>query len=285
MSTYLCAMVKASLRLKPGVSPKQAVGQLRPLATEAGNVLARGGGVGGVAELRDAYLMWVESVEAQVRSLAMGSDELSVLHSQRYWQIRGLRDDAPRPWALVQAEVEMQRDWLELLVADLDWRMRRAVAAPGHPVVLDTNVLLHFEPPAMVPWCELLKQDAVRLVVPLRVVEELDEKKYARRGDLAGRARRFLPQLEKLLGPAGEPGDVRDGVTIEVPLDEARARHDDADEEILASVQELTQFGGQRATLVTSDTAMRIRAQAQGVTVFRLPSAYERRQEHAGAGE
>jgi len=32
------------------------------------------------------------------------------------------------------------------------------------------------------------------------VVEELDAKKYARRSDIADRARRLLPQLERVLG-------------------------------------------------------------------------------------
>ncbi len=40
----------------------------------------------------------------------------------------------------------------------------------------DTHVLLHLELPAMIPWPAVLKQPAVRLIVPLRVVKELDDR-------------------------------------------------------------------------------------------------------------
>jgi hypothetical protein len=45
----------------------------------------------------------------------------------------------------------------------------------------------------------------VRLVIPLRVVEELDEKKYARRVDIADRARRLLPRSRPFLAPLARP--------------------------------------------------------------------------------
>lgn len=226
--------------------------------------------------MRDAYLMWVETVEIQLRSLTNDLQLSSALQTTRYWRIRELELGSPRPSPLIQGEIDVQREWLAGIVEDVRRRIQRAASAPGHPTVLDTHVLLHFEPPPMIPWPAVLKQPAVRLIVPLRVIEELDEKKYARRDDLADRARRILPQLEGLLGSGGKPGAVREGVTIEVPVGEGRIRPDNADEEILGVAQELRQFGPQQVSLVTADTAMRIRAQAYGVDVARLPAEYER---------
>ena len=61
-----------------------------------------------------------------------------------------------------------------------------------------------------------------------------------------------------------------------MPVGEGRIRPDNADEEILGVAQELRQFGPHQVSLVTADTAMRIRAQAYGVDVARLPAEYER---------
>jgi predicted ribonuclease YlaK len=71
---------------------------------------------------------------------------------------------------------------------------------------------------------------SVRLVIPLRVAEELDEKKYARRNSLASVARSILPWLEQVVGTKGDPGLVREGVTAEVLIEPApRRRLRDAD--------------------------------------------------------
>jgi predicted ribonuclease YlaK len=110
-----------------------------------------------------------------------------------------------------------------------------------------------------------------------RVIEELDAKKYARRRDLADRARRILPTLESAVGRDGAPRELRAGVTIEVPVDAVpRGRPEDADEEILSVCHELQQLTGSDLTLVTADTALRLRAQAQGLRVLTMPAKYER---------
>ena len=143
--------------------------------------------------------------------------------------------------------------------------------------MLDTNVLLHYLPVDQIPWPDIVGHQNVRLVIPLRVIEEIDAKKYAKRPDLAKRARNLLPALERMFGQAGAPGRVTDGVTIEVPVDSGpRDRPADADEEILDTCRELGQFAGQPVTLVTGDTGMRLRAQAHGIATSTLPDKYLR---------
>jgi predicted ribonuclease YlaK len=122
----------------------------------------------------------------------------------------------------------------------------------------------------------------VRLVIPLRVIEELDAKKHARRRDLADRARRVLRRLEEQLGDR-MTGPVADNVTISVLLnDEDRNGAAGADTEILATCALLGTITKQGVTLITSDTAMRLRAQAQRIRVWRVPQEYER---HAATPE
>ena len=143
--------------------------------------------------------------------------------------------------------------------------------------MIDTNILLQYQEPTKVPWRDVLSAQSVRLIVPLRVVEELDAKKYSGSKRLAERARALLPRLEALVGRDGSPGPIADGVTVEVPVEPGqRWRPADADEEILAFCAELPQLVQAPATLVTADTAMRLRAGAQGTPVVMPPDKYRR---------
>jgi predicted ribonuclease YlaK len=77
----------------------------------------------------------------------------------------------------------------------------------------------------------------------------------------------LLPKLEQLVGAGGTPAEISEGTTLEVMIEVGRRlRPVDADEEILDTCTELRQFSGQAEdiTLVTGDTAMRMRAEALG---------------------
>jgi predicted ribonuclease YlaK len=166
---------------------------------------------------------------------------------------------------------------LQRLLDDLNERRGRLALTTGRISVLDTNVLLHYLPIHQVPWPEVVESAVVRLVIPLRVIEELDAKKYSKSADLAKRARNVLPTLEQLLGQAGRPGPVAENVTVEVPVDTGpRQRPEDADEEIIAVCRDLSQFSGRDVTLVTGDTALRIRAQAHGLVTVAVDDHYLR---------
>lgn len=267
------------LRLKSGFTAQQALNALSPLIMKAGNIR----GAYGALALRDAYLQWAEAVEAQLVYLTHDEATHRMLQTDRYWHIRGLREDDPRPAPLIDAEVTAQQNALTRLATDLEERVRRLTAARGAVAILDTNILLHFEEPDKIPWTEVLDAPAVRLVLPLRVIEELDAKKYSNSDKLASRSRALLPKIERLVGADGYPAGLAEGVTIEVLAEPGpRLKPDDADEEILDFCSDFAQLTGQRVTLVTNDTAMRLRARAQATAVVALPDKYARRQ--AGGG-
>src|SRR5436190_11395770 len=113
------------LRLKPGLTAQQALEALRPSIMKAGNVR----GTYGVLQLRDAYLLWAEEVEAQLVHLTHDEATHRMLQTDRYWHIRGLRPDDARPAALVDAEVTAQQNALSRLVGELEHRVRRLMAA------------------------------------------------------------------------------------------------------------------------------------------------------------
>lgn len=133
--------------------------------------------------------------------------------------MRQLETWSPRPHELINSEIEAQAARLRGLVEQL-----RSVIAladrPGVIAVPDTHVWLHYERFDQVEWREIVGADKVRLVIPLRILEELDEKTYARRADLRRRADKVLAALDPVLDKAADgPVEVRPGVTLEILSD------------------------------------------------------------------
>jgi PIN domain len=256
------------LRLKEGADPKGALQALRQLINECGNAIA--GGM--YNERMTKYVRWVETAVPVLSGLTDDPAVVTMLYTDRYMLVRTA---SPDPYPTLDNEAQFQIGQLKRMADDLEERVDRLSAAKGHITVVDTHVLLHYQWAAHVRWDEVVRQPMVRLIVPLRVVEELDAKKWARRGELASRARRVLSALEGVIAPDGAPGPLRDGTTIEVPVERGlRFRPDDADEEILYTCRELAQLTRQTVTLVTGDTSTRIRASAQNIRVVRMPDTY-----------
>lgn len=265
-----------SFILRPGVAPANAAAALRAFAASARHASAAGHEW---YQVRDAYLQWVETVESQLPHLTSDLSLIAEVQGEHYWRLQDSTVRFARPLPMMQAELARQQDRFESLASELEQRRDRIANAPGSIAVVDTNVLLHYQPPDHVPWPEIIGSSPVRLVVPLRVVEELDLKKWGDNDRLSARARDLLPRLLKALGPAGAPGGLRDDVTIEVPTpSRPRLRPADADEEVLGTCDELTALSGQDAVLVTGDASMTIRAQASGIKVKAMPERFSRKQ-------
>ena len=145
------------------------------LAEMSSPVFRSGPGIGpGRAVLAAAYVDWLAGVENQLQAVTLDFDVVEALHTSRYWRIVQLHEEPQRPVELVRAEIQQQTGWLEALRNDLQLRLNRIAGASGNPTVLDTNVLLRFIPPREVDWVSVTGWPLVRLIVPLRVIEELD---------------------------------------------------------------------------------------------------------------
>jgi hypothetical protein len=266
------------LRLRDGTQLADAEQRLRVSATDGRNI---GYGSAGqtLKAIQNSYLAWVGTAEkTPLRNIFIDPTVWEHLYGERYWRVRELTSDSPRAIELINDEANFQAAWLDELADRLKKLADRLAVAPGQLTVLDTNVLLHFMPPEQVDWPTVIGAAQVRLVLPLRVIEEIDAKKYTARDDLADRARRLLCQLRTRLAPtAGGPTSLRTGVTIEVPIDDGpRQRTLDADQEILDTCREL-EAGGQAVVLVTDDTGLSLRATAQGIRAIPMPEQYLRR--------
>lgn len=262
------------LALRPGVTVEAFLDGLEPLITEATNIVPAAQHPSGAQQ---SYSRWVDNVERQIIASTGDAEFVQAFHSSRYWNIRDVHANQLTPLEMVEAEIRLQTARLQEAIDDLRERAARASSAPGAVVVMDTNVLLHYRPPAEVPWPDILQEKLVRIVLPLRVIEELDAKKYSPNKTLSKRARSLLPQLEKTLGAGGVPGRLREDVTIEVPNEGvARVRPPDADAEILEFCVQYERLSQRTIRMVTADTSMRIRAEAAGIRVSRPPEDFLR---------
>lgn len=184
-----------------------------------------------------------------------------------------------RPFELVSDEIEVQVRRIERVVKVLEGESRRLEHSGPVIAVPDTNVLLHYRPFEEVSWEEVIGAGSVLLAVPLRVVDELDEKKTSRSSGLASRAATVIAHLQRLLGDAaGAPVKVRKGVAIQVvrppAIDEPYQPSSDADTEILDTCEALAFFTGKRVLVVSGDYGMRLRASARAIEAVEMPDRF-----------
>ena len=181
---------------------------------------------------------------------------------------------------VLDVEIDNQLRALEKARVDLE-TLKGLAARPGLPVVYDTNMLNHWRQPGDVLWREVFKElgedvPLTRLVVPLRVVDELDAQKYGQ-GELAKKSATAIRYLERVLKDRapGEPVRLRDGVTLEVWLDTDRVGP--ADLAILHCATDLAALcGGSGPRVLTADFGMRLRAGQMGLSVMSLPEDHRK---------
>lgn len=265
------------LKLRNGVRPAEAGRRIRDLGQRGRNIATSSAGTD-VARHQNDYLAWVSEAESHLRNVFTDPGTWTDLYTDAHWHARRVGATSPRWSELINNEIENQAGRLDGLANRLNDFAELLSRAPGTFVVVDTNVLLHGLLPEQVDWGSVAAVKPIRLVLPLRVVDELDEKKWARRPDLADRARRLLSQLWVQVGPeAGAPVQLSDSVTVEVPRDdEERRRNIDADFEILDLCRA---FRGAAADviLVSFDTGMLLRGAARGLRVVQMPAKYLRK--------
>jgi len=267
-------------RLGPGVDPARAIAEILQLAGGVGAAIRPGSQH--PVDQRDDYVRWAIDTEAHLESVLRRQDAQAFFDNPRH------RDILVMPLGnylttLIYAELEAKRRALADVVTDLRAQVARMTGAPGFPIVVDSNVLLQCQRLDSVTWPTEVGE--ARVIVPLRVMEEIDAKKYGDNKRLRGVARGVVTWIDSLF-PGGGPGPVRirdgRGDTIELLLaDRPRYRPMDADEEVLDAAHEVAQFARQVVKVMTADTAMRVRARHEGLDVLRVPDEWLRIREDA----
>jgi hypothetical protein len=264
------------MQLREGITADQAIRALDQLVMDVEGLGVMGGVPVEVA--RDRYLGWVARAERQLRNLFADPDvAMALRHTPRYALVRQLETWSPRPAELIDSEIQAQAARLRELTEQL--RSLKALAdRPGTIVMPDTHVWLHYMRFDRVDWREIVNAETVRLVIPMRILEELDEKTYARRADLRRRAEKLLAALDPILDRAAAgPVAVGPGVTLEIlPDGLAGSGQSGQDAEILAAGRSLQRAAGRPVAVVTGDRSMRVRAKGYGLAVCGMPERFKK---------
>lgn len=249
-----------------GADVDQALQWLTALATNTYNAIPPGTPP---TRARDEYVLWATTTEQQLHTYLRSEDAAAIFSNSQHRDVCSMPGGS-QVFPLVNAEVKAKADTFRRLADELKATRDRMRRAAGTPVVPDSNILLHCHRPDNVAWVSGVS-DAARIMRPLRVIEELDMKKYSDSKRLTQAARELLPWIESHF-PKGDEGPVRirTTATLEILLaDRPRYRPDDADEEILEVAHEVRHMTGSRVVLLTNDTGMRLRGLSEQLEVLR----------------
>ncbi|HKT03057.1 MAG TPA: PIN domain-containing protein [Rugosimonospora sp.] len=231
-------------------------------------------------QMLGVYLAWVRTTELQYRNLFADGEMLISLHSPRHWHIRahGRGEDLLVGPAVFGEELETQRHQIAATIESLK-ELVHLVERAGDVLVLDTNTMLHYRPLDEIIWCDETGSSVIRLLIPLVVLDELDNKTYASSKQLAGRAETRLRLLDRHLEQAVTGGsEIRSGVTVEILSDPmGHQRNPDVDHEILNRAELVSQVIEKKVVVISGDRGMRVRGISRGMAVkplserWRLP--------------
>jgi rRNA-processing protein FCF1 len=256
------------VRLAAGATVDKAIMELRDLEANSRNLPNPGHPV----DFRESYVRWAKDTEMRLRTVLARADAQSFFENPRHRDICSMTIGNQLS-TLIYAELEAKTLDFGDLARSLEEARKRMSEGPGYPTVIDTNVLLHCQRPDYINWTGVV-DDEVRIIIPLRVLEEVNDKKHSTNRKLADRARSVLPWLEKQFDTTNGPVRIRAMTTIEVLLaDTPRYYPADADEEILAVCRDVRDLAG-RVKLVTGDPPMRMRARAEQLDVISVPDSW-----------
>ena len=261
------------LKLIPGASPRDAAAALRERALEARNILGAAHTGGGMLR---AYLQYALDSVRQLDNHFVASDVRRLIQTRRYWSLQSSTDGVAVdliPSVILEEVSDKSRD---LEAAALRLESDHARWQRGRLVVPDTSALIHG--PKVWDWdpaADLgFRDSSVHIVVPIQVLDELDDLKEATKQHTRNRARRTLNWLNMKMGNqqsvllrrgGAEESDegliVRGDVYLDVLLDDpGHQRLPIADDEIVDRAAAVEAVAGHAVTLVTNDHGQAYRA-------------------------
>lgn len=220
------------------------------------------------ADKQQQWLRWWSEADAQLRSLFSDGEIAASLYvsSERVRNV----NMGMLPNGVFNHEIDSWIARFEAMIAQLK-ALKPFIERPGEIVVPDTSVFIEGPYFTELDWQAVAGSDAgnlVRVVVPLLVIEELDEHKRGR-GRVQGRARSVLHRLWDLhvgnaSGAVALPGSRL--VTVEVLTDDSwHVRRPVNDNEIIERALAVTEITGRDVILAAADYSMLYQASAAGL--------------------
>jgi PIN domain len=275
-------MILPSIQLRPSVDVGEAISLLQERAANFRNEAQPVGWTNQGAR-RNAYVQEATHTEARLRSILSIKDAAALFDSSRHRDICSMVL-GEQGFPMIAAEVESICHRLSTLALELD-NARKHLADGARCIVLDTNFYIeHPEKIEDAGFHALLgSSGAVRLLIPMVVVDELDGLK--RSGDLKRRWRAgySLAVVDRVIEQPPSPGLLRvaqanpprGAVTMQIVFDKPdHLRLPIADDEIVDRSAACQPYAGP-ITLVTYDTGQSQRARMARLDVLKLRNDLE----------
>jgi hypothetical protein len=253
------------------------------------------------------YLSWVDESVRLLRGRISHGDVDRLLLTRRYWHLLStLGDPEWHVLGLVNTELDERGEELDRLLGDVKSERERW-SRDGVYVVADTGCFVE-HPDKIEDWdlaqALRLEFQATHLVLPILVVDQLDNLKRSKDRHTRWRARhtlhiidsvlhdprRFATLREPNLVPFGSTGShaPRGEVTVEVVFDPpGHIRLPNSDDEIVDRAVAIQTLIGQPLRFLTYDTGQSTRARAADLLVTKLaqpPEGHEPENSHGAAG-
>lgn len=272
----------------PGVGLDRLRQTLFELSAELTNARATPGKSG---DGYKAYIRWANNAAQSLATQISATDVDRLVLGRRYWHLQSMPEqgEAGRLGNLLAAEFHDRSLLLDTTVSALDADIKRWARA-GVVVVADTSFYLthpdKIEDTDLTPLLGI-REEAVRLVVPIVVVDELDQLKRSGDKTVRWRAAYTLAVLDRLLPHPTQPAQLRaedfsaidqqtggiprGEVTVELLLDPpGHRRLPIADDEIVDRALAAQTRSGRTVTMLTYDTGQALRARTAGLMVKKL---------------
>jgi hypothetical protein len=255
------------MRLKGDVSADSLIRNLRQYEQRLANAHEQPGRV-------QWYAGMVDTIEETLRHFLDDTGLADGLFTYRYWHIlQGSVPDSLYGKGVFRQECAYQAGRLKRACEELE-ALREHAQGEGTVAVPDTNVLVHCGTVRDIDWRAQIGGSRVRVVIPLVVVDELDELKWTAR-ERADRTavRKGIRVLKDALAghPPGAAALLAEGVTVAVlPDPRGHRRLPSNDEEICERAAMLRQFTSP-VVLATNDNGMHVRALGYSVDTIEIP--------------
>lgn len=270
------------IKLATGANPSTVESTLRQVASDAFNARAEGGLP---RERVDSYLRWANLAASRLWNQVDGHEIERLVLTRAYYALVVLtREPSPQIGEMVDRELAARLADLNAAEEALGQVRKRWPA--GSLVVLDTSVFLNH--PNKLEFIDFrgwawAQNEPVHVVVPMAVVDELDNSKRLH-GRAGWRAAYSLAVLDANAPTPGDTGNLQEGgppngdgemppgrVTFEVwPDPPGHVRLAINDDEIVDRAATVQQLAGRSVAFVTYDTGQAMRARGAGLKVQRM---------------
>jgi hypothetical protein len=270
----------------PGTDRDNLLRNLQHVRDGAINARNAGGAGTWPQDVYRSYAHWAQEAIRLLRRQISQADLEHLVQTPAYWAV--MAQTAAGSTQLIDTELDARASVLEDACSDLNAQIIRW-SRDGVFVVADTSFYIHY--PEKIEDLDLrhtmeIREEPIVLLIPIIVIDELDNLKESKDKRTRWRAGYTLAVLDRVLTePTGvgllrqedfSPLDVggipRGQVTVGIVFDRpGHSRLPIADDEIIDRALAIQTLAGKPVTMVTYDTGQSMRARAADLRVKNIP--------------